>query len=81
MTLTLELPDDVMQKLQERAEQSHVSPSQMAAIELQNVLMQSQIAPLESINERVTQAGDAEVMEMTDRIIDEHRELLERLAK
>lgn len=81
MTLTLELPDDVMQKLQERAAQSHVSPSQMAAMELQNLLMHSQVTPTQRAEGRVTEADDEAVREITRGIIHQHRELLERLAQ
>jgi len=77
----LELPDDVMQKLQERAAQSHVSPAQMAAMELQNLLMHSQATPTERAEGRVTEADDEAVREITRGIIHQHRELLERLAQ
>ena len=67
MTMTLELPEDVMQELKIRAQKSGTSETQLAASHLTQWLKQ----PI---------ASDAEVMAITRRIIEEDRTLLERLA-
>ena len=67
MTMTLELPEDVMQELKARAHRSGTSETQLAANHLAQWLKQ----PV---------ASDAEVMAITRRIIEEDRPLLERLA-
>jgi len=67
MTMTLELPEEVMQELKIRAQKNGTSETQLAADHLAQWLKQPT-------------ASDDKVMAMTRRIIEEDRTLLERLA-
>jgi len=72
MTLTLELSDDVLQRLNALAEQQHKTPEAVA---------------LALLNEKLQKAAEAEELDdetfqqLARSVIEDNRELLERLAR
>ena len=74
MTLTLELPDDVMRKLASEAQAMQLSVEGLALLKLQRDMVAGGQTTL------VTQVSDEEWAKVTSGVIHDYRELLERLA-
>lgn len=69
-TFTIELDDKLAQELKQRAEKSHMTVDEIAAVGLRNFL--------QSFSEEVS---DAEFQAVAKRVIERDAELLQRLAQ
>lgn len=72
MTLTLELPDEVMQRLQQEAATLRVPVEQLALLKLQH-----DFTPPDAAHDEL---GDAEFTPLARGVVNDYREVLERLA-
>jgi len=74
MTMTLELPEEVMEQLTSEAERMKLTPEKWALMKLQR-------AQDNADNDASAAISDEKWREITRDVIEENRELLERLAQ